>query len=176
MATLKAFEKDCPYSVNAQLHQRESDLTHFDIEILIKGPISELQVMGDFDDGSDFKRGTDLLWKETCFEVFLGWHTEAYFELNVTPDNREYHRFFKSYRELEETTKKRPTLWLQLEERFKSAQEIRYRFNFYSEDLVDLKDFNLSCMLFTLSGRKFHFALQHGEKPDFHKRELWQAL
>jgi hypothetical protein len=108
----------------------------------------------------------DHLWKNTCFELFLGDGSPAYFEFNFSPSGRWASYGFSSYR----GDPVEPELSAQPEIRIEQGTEI-FLLTAYlaSNDVAGASRLGVNAVIEEEGGRISYWALAHPEgKPDFH--------
>ena len=135
----------------------------------LSGPLAELMVPAH----ADVPLRRDGLWKETCFEFFLGpVNSDHYWEFNLSPSGHWNVYSFTSYREgmqEEPVFKNLPFCVLLHSDSLQLSLEVEM------DKLVpsdrDLK-INISAVIKTINGRTTFWALTHpGPQADFHRKD-----
>jgi len=135
----------------------------------VRGNLSKVSIPA----AADAPRRRDLLWEETCFELFLGTaDSGVYWELNLSPAGHWNIYRFTGYREgmREETA----IMSLPFDIRT-DAEVLNLTAEFNVGKIVpEGKDLatTVAAVIRTTDGGKSHWALVHpASRPDFHRRE-----
>lgn len=115
----------------------------------------------------------DELWKTTCFELFLGDQSPAYFEFNFSPSGQWAAYGFGSYRGVA----MQPELALHPQVRVAQGPEIFVLTAFLaSDDIRGATRLGVSAVVEEQDSRKSYWALSHPDgKPDFHDPTCFAA-
>lgn len=147
--------------------------TRLDIQYVLSGPLSRLKVP----QRQEAHHRLDRLYEHTCFEAFLMGRNGKYIEWNFAPSGDWCEFAFDAYRKSADKTVllNDPHFeWTKYQQdagKITAAVSIDY--SALSEFLcgVDGLSLGLSAVLEWRGGNKMYWAIQHGEKPDFHRVE-----
>ena len=117
---------------------------------------------------------TDVLWKHTCFEAFIGRSQAGYTEYNFSPSGAWASYFFDQYRD-----GMRPATWLA-----NPVVQVAHQGVFSLTTQIDLtphwrdgaSHLALSAVIEEIDGTKSYWALAHAPgPPDFHNADCFIA-
>jgi hypothetical protein len=135
----------------------------------LRGPLSEVVLCP----LSDLPARKTALWKETCFEIFVGTNnSDRYWEFNLSPAGHWNVYRFTSYRQgmqEEHAFKSLPFRVLLLPGALRLSLKIDLERIIHSEQAVEVA---ISSVVKTADGKTSFWALKHpGPSADFHRRE-----
>lgn len=158
-----------PVSCEAQLVRLGPQMQ---FKFILEDPTEQLS-MGSthFDQQPQADSRKDLLWKKTCFEIFLkNPQTGAYYEFNFSTEKEWNLYSFKDYR------KPQPPI---RSDDFR-LQNIKWRNKEFQAQILNQTDWfemevALTAVLQARSGDLFYMSLKHPDgKPDFHHADNFQ--
>lgn len=142
------------------------EITGSDEGILMNFDLLNLQAI----DWPSFEslRRKDEIWRDTCFECFLGQaDSAAYLELNISPSGAWNCYAFDDYRQ-----GMRPSDLLTLDRLDSSPRGLAAHFSKMTPSPPGPCYFGPAAVIRDRTGDLAYFALAHGKKPDFHDRSL----
>jgi hypothetical protein len=172
--------KETGFSLQPFLHDKETDMFRINgslsrdrdsmaLRYELSGPLKGMSIPP----LSEQPCRKDMLWEDTCFELFLGTkYSEAYWEFNLSPSGDWNVYGFNGYRE-----------GMQPEEAFNHLPFIVHitRDILCLEISFDAKEIigearplviGISAVLMSLTGKTSYWAISHnGPRPDFHRRD-----
>jgi|GEM_PF-1557110 len=115
----------------------------------------------------------DELWKETCFEAFLGFKdSPAYLEFNFSPNLKWNAYYFTSYREgMEHLSLISPP---EVSSHFNASDEYEFSASIrldHTQMISKISDMALTAVIKTLTSTQYYACKHMGDRPDFHLRE-----
>lgn len=165
MLSLVEFSKSKTFKVFFAYFIKKSQLN---LIYEIRGPIRELYP--EFPP-VEFKEGKDL-WKKTCFEAFFFEEEKvSYTELNFNANGEYSFLHFSNYRNLRSFAEPYRCLSIHLDFEEK---------NLRAETVIQVPRglkllISPTALLVPANKETLYFALQHGEKPDFHSKKTIES-
>ncbi|KYG70228.1 hypothetical protein AZI85_13855 [Bdellovibrio bacteriovorus] len=118
----------------------------------------------------------DELWKTTCLEAFLAKGnapTDAYLEINCSPNGNWNAYKFSSYREGMTTA---ADVSVRLQERSGETQRVRFQIEIKGFDAAEATFHGLTAVIEFADGEKSYWSLKHADaNPNFHDKRGWES-